>query len=93
MSREKLFPVTVVGSWTRPEWLVRALRQKRMGAGLFALLLLSYPTVYYFVFAHARYRHPIEPELLILAVFLVSEARFFSSQPSGLREGPEHSAV
>jgi len=73
--------------------LVRALRQKRMGAGLFALLLLSYPTVYYFVFAHARYRHPIEPELLILAVFLVSEARFFSSQPSGLREGPEHSAV
>jgi 4-amino-4-deoxy-L-arabinose transferase-like glycosyltransferase len=55
--------------------LFRAVRQKRPGARLFALLVLSYPTTYYFVFPHARYRHPIEPELLILAVFLVSEAR------------------
>jgi hypothetical protein len=31
--------------------------------------------VYYFVFPHARYRHPIEPELFILAVFLLSEVR------------------
>jgi len=30
--------------------------------------------VYYFVFPHARYRHPIEPELVILIVFLISEA-------------------
>jgi hypothetical protein len=35
--------------------------------------VLTYPTVYYFVFPHARYRHPIEPELLILIVFLLSE--------------------
>jgi hypothetical protein len=55
--------------------LVRALRQKRPGAWLFAGLVLTYPTVYYFVYPHARYRHPIEPELLILAVFLLSEAR------------------
>jgi 4-amino-4-deoxy-L-arabinose transferase-like glycosyltransferase len=73
--------------------LLLASRQKRMGAGLFAVLLLSYPTVYYFVFAHARYRHPIEPELLILAVLLVSEARFVSRQPSALREDAEHSVV
>src|SRR2546422_4651387 len=46
--------------------LVRALRQKRPGAGLFAGLVLTYPTTYYFVFPHARYRHPIEPELLNL---------------------------
>jgi 4-amino-4-deoxy-L-arabinose transferase-like glycosyltransferase len=51
----------------------RALRQKRPGAWLFAGLILTYPAVYYFVFPHARYRHPIEPELLILAVFLISE--------------------
>jgi len=38
-------------------------------------LVLAYPTVYYFVFPGARYRHPIEPELLILAVFLFSEAQ------------------
>jgi 4-amino-4-deoxy-L-arabinose transferase-like glycosyltransferase len=54
--------------------LGRALRQKRPGAWLFAGLVLTYPTVYYFVFPHARYRHPIEPELLILIVFLLSEA-------------------
>lgn len=54
--------------------LGRAVRQKRPGAWLFAGLVLTYPTVYYFVFPHARYRHPIEPELVILVVFLISEA-------------------
>lgn len=53
--------------------LGRAVRQKRPGAWLFAGLVLTYPTVYYFVFPHARYRHPMEPELLILIVFLLSE--------------------
>jgi hypothetical protein len=52
-----------------------ALRQKRPGAWLFAGLAATYPTVYYFVYPHARYRHPIEPELFILAVFLLCEAR------------------
>ncbi len=55
--------------------LARALRQKRPGVWLFAGLVLTYPTVYYFVYPHARYRHPIEPELLILLVFLLSEVR------------------
>jgi 4-amino-4-deoxy-L-arabinose transferase-like glycosyltransferase len=55
--------------------LGRALRQKRPGAWLFAGLVATYPTVYYFVFPHARYRHPIEPELFILAMFLLCEAR------------------
>jgi uncharacterized membrane protein YfhO len=55
--------------------LGRALRQKRPGAWLFAGLILTYPTVYYFVFPHARYRHPLEPELFILMVFLLCEAR------------------
>jgi len=55
--------------------LVRALRQKRPGAWLYAGLVLTYPTVYYFVYPHARYRHPMEPELLILIVFLLSELR------------------
>jgi 4-amino-4-deoxy-L-arabinose transferase-like glycosyltransferase len=55
--------------------LGRALRQKRPGAWLFAGLVLTYPAVYYFVYPHARYRHPMEPELLILIVFLLSEIR------------------
>ena len=54
--------------------LIRAVRQKRPGAWLFAWLVLTYPTVYYFVFPHARYRHPIEPELVMLVVFVISEA-------------------
>lgn len=64
--------------------LGRALRQKQPGAWLFAGLVLTYPTVYYFVFPHARYRHPIEPELLILIVFLISEIgkRSASSLPA-----------
>jgi hypothetical protein len=73
--------------------LGRALRQKRPGAWLFAGLLLTYPTVYYFVFPHARYRHPIEPELLILIVFLLSEigkraANPTSAEPARGQENP-----
>jgi 5-methyltetrahydropteroyltriglutamate--homocysteine methyltransferase len=29
MAQQKLFPVTVVGSWTRPEWLIQALRRRQ----------------------------------------------------------------
>ena len=29
MAQAKLFPVTTVGSWTRPEWLVAALRRRQ----------------------------------------------------------------
>ena len=55
--------------------LGRALRQKRPGAWLFAGLVLMYPAVYYFVYPHARYRHPMEPELIILIVFLLSDVK------------------
>jgi 4-amino-4-deoxy-L-arabinose transferase-like glycosyltransferase len=54
--------------------LGRALRQHKPGAWLFFWLLLSYPLVYYFVFPHPRYRHPIEPELGILIVYVISGA-------------------
>ncbi len=69
--RSSLFLASsVLGVWG----LGRALRQKRRGAWLFAGLLLTYPTTYYFVFPSARYRHAIEPELFILVVFLISQA-------------------
>lgn len=55
--------------------LIRAIRQKQPAAWLFAGLLIFYPAIYYFVYPHARYRHPIEPELTILIVFLIVEAR------------------
>ena len=52
-----------------------AVRQKKPGAWLYVMLLLVYPAIYYIVYPHARYRHPIEPELIILAVFMISELR------------------
>ena len=54
--------------------LGRALRKRKPGAWLFFWLILSYPALYYVVFPHPRYRHPIEPELGILMVYVISEA-------------------
>ena len=54
--------------------LGRALRKQQPGAQLFMWLALCYPLIYYVVYPHPRYRHPIEPELLILIVYVISEA-------------------
>ncbi len=54
--------------------LGRALRLRKPGAGLLFWLFLIYPAMYYFVYSIPRYRHPIEPEMAILAVFVVTEA-------------------
>jgi 4-amino-4-deoxy-L-arabinose transferase-like glycosyltransferase len=55
--------------------LGHALRKRKPGAWLFFWLILCYPAVYYAVFPHPRYRHPIEPELGILIVYVLSEAQ------------------
>jgi len=52
----------------------RAIRQRKAGAGLLLWLMLLYPAVYYIVFPSPRYRVPIEPEIAILCVFLITEA-------------------
>jgi 4-amino-4-deoxy-L-arabinose transferase-like glycosyltransferase len=54
--------------------LGRAMRKRRPGTWLFFWLVLCYPLVYYVVFPHPRYRYPIEPELMILIVYVISEA-------------------
>ncbi len=54
--------------------LARALRQRRPGAWLLLWLMLLYPAVYYIVFPSPRYRVPIEPEMAILVVFVLTEA-------------------
>jgi 4-amino-4-deoxy-L-arabinose transferase-like glycosyltransferase len=54
--------------------LILALWQRRPHAWLFFWLLLLYPLVYYVVFPHARYRHPIDPIITILSVFVITEA-------------------
>ena len=55
--------------------LALALRQRKPHAWLFLWLLLLYPAVYYVIFPHPRYRHPIDPVITILAVFVVSQAQ------------------
>jgi 4-amino-4-deoxy-L-arabinose transferase-like glycosyltransferase len=56
--------------------LGRALRFRKTGAGLFFWLILFLPAMYYFVYPGPRYRVPLEPEMTILCVFLISEAKW-----------------
>jgi 4-amino-4-deoxy-L-arabinose transferase-like glycosyltransferase len=53
---------------------LRKANSGKPGAWLLLWLFLLYPAVYYFVYCIPRYRHPIEPEMAILAVFVVAEA-------------------
>ena len=48
------------------------LRRRRVEAWFFAPALLVYPMLYYITFPDARYRHPIEPLMLMLAVLAVA---------------------
>jgi hypothetical protein len=62
--------------------LGRALRKRIPNAWLFFWLTLLYPAIYYFVYALPRYRHPMEPILLILGIYLISEAEI-NGRPIG----------
>jgi hypothetical protein len=67
--------------------LGRALRRHKPGAWLLFWLILLYPAIYYVVFPGPRYRHPIEPEMTILGVYLLTEAgRNGQTSDAGLTE-------
>jgi 4-amino-4-deoxy-L-arabinose transferase-like glycosyltransferase len=53
-------------------WLT--IRNKKCGAFLLACFLLIYPLPYYLVMPFVRYKHPIEPEMIMLIVYLFWEA-------------------
>ena len=53
--------------------LVLAIKNRVRGMFLFASLLIFFPLVYYVSFAQPRYRHPIDPELVILGVYLFTQ--------------------
>jgi 4-amino-4-deoxy-L-arabinose transferase-like glycosyltransferase len=63
--------------------LIRSLRQRKPGAWLLFWLVLLYPAIYYIVFPNQRYRHPIEPEMTILGVYLLTEAESKNGQRTG----------
>ena len=64
--------------------LGRAVRKHKPGAGLFLLLFLTFPDVYYVVFPHPRYRHPLEPLIFLIGIFLISEAEINGRPIGGL---------
>ncbi len=64
--------------------LALALRRRIPGAGLFAAAFLLLPAAYYITTAHARFRHPLEPLITLLAVvflFQQSERRWGCTLP------------
>ena len=54
--------------------LALALQRRAPAAWLFAWAFLLLPMVYYGVAAHARFRHPLEPLIVILGVYLFQSA-------------------
>lgn len=55
--------------------LALALRDRRPGAVLFGWAILLLPLPYYAVTVDARFRHPLEPLLCVLGVYLFQSAR------------------
>lgn len=55
--------------------LALSLKRRAPAAGLFTCAIFLLPCTYYFVTAGARFRHPLEPLILILSVFLFQSAR------------------
>ena len=62
--------------------LALALHRRLPGAGLWAWAFLLLPLPYYPVTVHARFRHPLEPMICVLAVYLFSSAEGWSRSPS-----------
>lgn len=62
--------------------LLLAIQRRVYGAWLFAFALLTLPAVYYFVTVHARFRHPLEPLIALLGVFLFQSAESRRKRPS-----------
>jgi hypothetical protein len=62
--------------------LALMLRRRVPGAGLFALIFLLVPIAYYIVTVQARFRHPIEPLLAILGVYLFRSAETRKTNPA-----------
>jgi 4-amino-4-deoxy-L-arabinose transferase-like glycosyltransferase len=55
--------------------LCLTLRNRISGGFLLACFLLIYPLPYYLVNPFVRYKHPIEPEMMVLIMYLFWEAR------------------
>ncbi len=77
--------LSVMGIWG----LLLALKRRVHGMFLFATLLVFYPLIYYICFPEPRYRHPLDPSLIILGVYLVSETRPRTASENRSEDLPE----
>jgi hypothetical protein len=75
--------------------LVLLFRENRLGAQTLGSVLVTFPSVYYLIHNHLRYRHPVDWILLLLAAVLVTKvhaaARLRLRGP-GARTAPERAA-
>ncbi len=69
--REATFTFLSITGWLG---LLLALGRRVPGAWLFAWAFVLLPLTYYFVTAGARFRHPLEPLLVMLSVYLFASA-------------------
>jgi 4-amino-4-deoxy-L-arabinose transferase-like glycosyltransferase len=60
--------------------LALALQRKAPAAGVFGWAFLLLPLVYYGVAAHARFRHPLEPLIVVLGVYLFQSAELTNTE-------------
>ena len=70
--REVTFGFLSVTGWLG---LILAIRRGIPGAWLFAAAFVLIPVTYYFVTVGARFRHPLEPLLVMLSVYLFASAK------------------
>jgi 4-amino-4-deoxy-L-arabinose transferase-like glycosyltransferase len=66
-----------IGAQNALAWIgtVLLLRRRHPAVFLFASVMFVYPAIFYVLFAARRYRHPMEPILVMLAVVAVVETR------------------
>jgi len=75
------FWIVPEGMWRFSFWLTLATllglwliaRKNRPAALMFAIILTTYPIVYYISFVFSRYRHPVEPIMYLSLAFLLIE--------------------
>jgi hypothetical protein len=68
--------------------LLLSLKRRVPGAWLFAWVFLLAPLAYYFITVQARFRHPLEPIITILTVFLFQSATTRRDQQSHTSSQP-----
>jgi 4-amino-4-deoxy-L-arabinose transferase-like glycosyltransferase len=68
----RLWPYSLILVLFTVAGIIRAALRRKLWID-FALVLLSYPLIYYFTYTFARYRYPIEPLMYALAGYAASE--------------------